>query len=106
ARALLGEQPGPAAEPGEPGEPAGLIIHDGLRAHLARALASHNDAAGSSARVQRIAVMARPASLDDGEITDKGYVNQRTVLARRAALVAMLYADPPPAGVIIADNTA
>jgi len=100
ARALLGEQSGPDAQLGE------LIIHDGLRAHLARALARHNDAAGSSARVQRIAVMTRPASLDDGEITDKGYVNQRAVLTCRAALVDMLYADPPPAGVIIADSTA
>ena len=115
ARALRSEQPGPDAQLGEPGAPGApgdlggdlgeLIIHDGLRAHLARALASHNDAAGSSARVQRIAVMARPASLDDGEITDKGYVNQRTVLARRAALVDMLYADPPPAGVISADSS-
>jgi feruloyl-CoA synthase len=66
ARSLLGEQPGPDAQLGE------LIIHDGLRAHLARALARHNDAAGSSARIQRIAVLARAASLDDGEITDKG----------------------------------
>ena len=46
--------------------------------------------------------MARPASLDAGEITDKGYVNQRKVLANRAGLVEMLYADPVPAGVIVA----
>jgi feruloyl-CoA synthase len=50
--------------------------------------------------------MAQPASLDSGEITDKGYVNQRQVLARRAALVDLLYADPPPAGVIVAGTTA
>jgi feruloyl-CoA synthase len=50
-------------------------------------------------------VLARPASLDDGEVTDKGYLNQRRVLARRAALVDMLYADPAPAGVIIAERT-
>ena len=97
ARALLGEQPEPDGE---------LITHDGLRAHLARALVGHNDAAGSSARIQRLVVMACPPSLDDGEITDKGYVNQRKVLARRAALVDMLYADPSPAGVIIVDRTA
>jgi feruloyl-CoA synthase len=47
-------------------------------------------------------VLAEPPSLDAGEITDKGYVNQRKVLACRAALVEMLYADPAPAGVIIA----
>ena len=50
--------------------------------------------------------MAHPASLDGGEITDKGYVNQRKVLARRAALVELLYADPPPAGVIVAERAA
>jgi feruloyl-CoA synthase len=95
ARALLGEQPEPDGE---------LITHAGLRAHLARALADHNGGSGSAARVQRLLVMARPASLDDGEITDKGYLNQRRVLTRRAALVDLLYADPAPAGVIIADS--
>jgi feruloyl-CoA synthase len=90
---LLGEEPQPAGE---------LIIHAGLQEALARALAEHNDAAGSSARIERLLVMARPADLDAGEITDKGYVNQRKVLACRAALVEMLYADPVPAGVIVA----
>lgn len=46
--------------------------------------------------------MAHPASLDAGEITDKGYVNQCKVLTRRAGLVEMLYADPVPDGVIVA----
>jgi feruloyl-CoA synthase len=95
ARALFGEQPEPDGE---------LIIHEGLRAHLGRALAGHNQAAGSAARIQRLAVLARPASLDDGEITDKGYINQRRVLTRRAPLVDLLYADPPPAGVITAET--
>jgi feruloyl-CoA synthase len=45
-------------------------------------------------------VLADPANLDAGEITDKGYVNQRRVLANRASLVAQLYTDPPPAHVI------
>ena len=43
---------------------------------------------------------------DAGEITDKGYVNQRQVLAKRAALVELLYAQPVPAGVIVAERTA
>jgi feruloyl-CoA synthase len=51
-------------------------------------------------------VMARPADLDAGEITDKGYVNQRTVLARRAELVEMLYAEPVPEGVIVGGRNA
>jgi feruloyl-CoA synthase len=96
AGALLGEQPEPDGE---------LTIHDGLRAHLARALAEHNDAAGSSARIERLLILARPASMDAGEITDKGYLNQRKVLARRAALVEMLYTDPAPPGVINAERT-
>ena len=56
--------------------------------------------------------MARPADLDAGEITDKGYVNQRRVLANRAALVELLYAEPAPenpdfpAGVIVTERTA
>jgi len=86
--------------------PAGdLLVHEALDQVLARALAGHNDAAGSAARIERLLVMAHPASLDAGEITDKGYVNQRQVLARRAALVEMLYADPVPAGVIVAGKT-
>ena len=78
-------------------------------------------AAGSAARVERLLVLARPAGLDAGEITDKGYVNQRQVLANRAALVELLYAQPDPetsedpetpenpelpAGVIEAERTA
>jgi feruloyl-CoA synthase len=97
ARVRLGDDP--AAEP-----EAETVLHEGLHAYLAQALAEHNKAAGSSARVERLLVLARPASLDDGEITDKGYVNQRKVLARRAALVDLLYASPPPDGVILAER--
>jgi len=95
ARKLLGEDPPTDAD---------LVSHPGLHEFLARALAEHNDDAGSSARVERLLVMARPAELDAGEITDKGYVNQRKVLARRAALVEMLYAEPAPPGVIAAEG--
>jgi feruloyl-CoA synthase len=40
-------------------------------------------------------------SMSAGEITDKGYINQRQVLARRAALVEALYATPADARVIL-----
>ncbi len=50
--------------------------------------------------------MARPADLDAGEITGKGYVNQRQVLANRAALVELLDAQPVPAGMVVAERTA
>jgi feruloyl-CoA synthase len=60
---------------------------------------------GTSARVRRAILLAEPPSLDIGETTDKGSINQRAVLARRAALVEELYADPPPANVIVAGRS-
>lgn len=41
--------------------------------------------------------MARPAGLYGGEITGKGYVNQRQVLTDRSTLVELFYAQPTPA---------
>jgi feruloyl-CoA synthase len=79
-----------------------LIADEDVRKVLAQALADHNASVGSAARIGRLLVLARAADLDAGEITDKGYVNQRQVLARRTALVELLYAEPPPAGVIVA----
>jgi feruloyl-CoA synthase len=57
-------------------------------------------ASGSSTRVARILPLAEPPSLDAGEITDKGSINQRAVLARRAEWVAALYARPLDPAVI------
>jgi len=95
-----------ARQLGAPAQPAGdVIIDDALQRLLADALTAHNEDAGSSMRIDRLLVMAEPADLDAGEITDKGYVNQRNVLARRARLVEMLYADPVPAGVVVARRT-
>jgi feruloyl-CoA synthase len=48
----------------------------------------------------RAILMAEPPSLDKGEMTDKGSINQRAVLANRAALVDELYAVPPSPAVI------
>ena len=55
---------------------------------------------GSSTRIERAILMAEPPSMDKGEMTDKGSINQRSVLKNRAALVEALYADPLPADVI------
>jgi feruloyl-CoA synthase len=41
-------------------------------------------------------VLAEPPNMGAGEITDKGYINQRLVLQRRAADVAALYDDTDP----------
>jgi feruloyl-CoA synthase len=48
---------------------------------------------GSSAYATRALMLAEPASVDAGEITDKGYINQRAVLTRRASAVATLEDD-------------
>ena len=57
---------------------------------------------GTSTRIVRALLLAEPPSLDRGEMTDKGSINQRAVLAHRSALVEELYADPPPPHVIVA----
>jgi feruloyl-CoA synthase len=83
-------------------EPAGEVITDrALLRLLADALARHNDSYGSAAKIERLLVMTRPAALDAGEITGKGYVNQRKVLTGRAALVELLYTGPAPPGVVV-----
>lgn len=75
-----------------------------LRDALRTALAHHNaSAGGGSRRVHRLLLMAEPPDMGAGEITDKGYVNQRLVLQRRAALVARLFADPPAQDVVEID---
>jgi feruloyl-CoA synthase len=75
-----------------------------LREHLAAVLARVNRRQGSAARIARLLVLDEPPSLDAGEITDKGYVNQRAVLERRAAQVDRLYAQRPDAAVIAAPD--
>jgi feruloyl-CoA synthase len=50
---------------------------------------------GSSNCIRRALILEEPPSLDAGEMTDKGTINQRAVLARRAALVEELYAGSP-----------
>jgi feruloyl-CoA synthase len=57
-------------------------------------------AGGSSRRIGRFLVLKDPPSIDAGEITDKGYVNQRAALERRHAQVEALYANPPGEGVV------
>ncbi len=72
-------------------------IHDTVR----DALNIYNKkAGGSSNRIARVLLLHEPPSIDAGEITDKGYINQRAVLERRADMVELLYADGPHDGVI------
>ena len=68
-----------------------------------RGLQAHNKSTegASSMRIARAMLMTEPASIDGNELTDKGYINQRAGLERRAALVERLYADHPGEDVII-----
>jgi feruloyl-CoA synthase len=52
----------------------------------------HAAGTGSATRPARLLLLADPPHIDRGEITDKGSINQRAVLAHRAAEVERLYA--------------
>jgi feruloyl-CoA synthase len=81
---------------------AEVAAHPAVLTRVKDGLAEHNRAnPGSSLRIARVLLLNEPPSIDGSEITDKGYINQRAVLDRRAAEVARLYADPPAAGVIV-----
>ena len=71
---------------------------DGLRAKIAAALAAHNREQGgaSSRTVTSALLLTEPPSIDAGEITDKGYINQRAVLTVRAPLVEALFSADAP----------
>ena len=75
-------------------------------AKLSTLLASHAaKTTGSSTLVPRAMVLHEPLSIDLGEVTDKGSVNQRGVLANRAALVDDLFTASPSARVIVLART-
>jgi feruloyl-CoA synthase len=61
---------------------------------------------GSSTFVARAIVLEDPPSMDAREITDKGSINQKAVLASRAAIVDELYSAPPSPRVLIARQPA
>lgn len=76
--------------------PAGTALGDGLVAELCRRLrdAQADMPATSSQTIRRVLLLVEPPSIDAGEITDKGYVNQRAVLGRRWASIEALYHAP------------
>jgi len=72
-----------------------------LCSHLRAALqVLKREGAGSSQAPTRVLLLPDGPNAAAGEITDKGYINQRLVLARRAAEVDALYAQPPHSHVI------
>jgi len=71
-----------------------VLAHDLVRAAIAQGLAKLKQQSGnSSGHATRALLLAEPASVDGGEITDKGYINQRAVLTHRADAVARLNDD-------------
>jgi feruloyl-CoA synthase len=79
------------------------VKHREVIACLRRGLEAHNAsvAGASSRRISRAMLMVEPPSIDGNELTDKGYINQRAGLERRAALVDRLYAEKPGEDVIV-----
>jgi feruloyl-CoA synthase len=72
-------------------------IRQAFRERLTKFLAT---ATGSSTRITRAILIDTPLSIDRGEVTDKGSINQRAVLDHRAALIDELYSPAPAAYVI------
>ena len=86
---------------GSPQASVALISHPQVRARLVEDLTVYNKRnLGSSRRIGRVMLMTEPPEIDAGEITDKGYINQRAVQERRADLVERLYSESPDPEVI------
>ena len=74
-----------------------MIRHQAVQAFFQTLLDRlQQGATGSATRVARLHVMAAPPSLDLGEVTDKGSINQRAVLTHRAEWVEALHAGEAP----------
>jgi feruloyl-CoA synthase len=82
-----------------------LIRSRPVRTHIASAM-SKLALGGSSSRIGRALLLPDTPSAKDGEITDKGYLNQRTALSRRRAEIEHLYQVPAPPDVIITPDSA
>ncbi len=87
-----------------PGLPADLVaaasdssIREAFRERLTKFLATST---GSSTRITRAILIDTPLSIDRGEVTDKGSINQRAVLDHRGRLIEELYSPTPAAHVI------
>jgi len=87
---------------GAPEGLAELTRHSAVRAHVRTGIARWNAGeTGTSQKIARVLLLAAPPSIDENEITDKGYINQRRVLERRAHEVDRLYAPAPDDEVIV-----
>ncbi|KAA2314700.1 feruloyl-CoA synthase [Pseudooceanicola sediminis] len=75
---------------------ATLFAHPQVRARIEALLGDlARSATGSSGRIARALLLDVPLEMSRGEVTDKGSVNQRAVLANRSDLVRQLYDGGP-----------
>jgi len=82
-----------------------VASHPAVRDALRRRLESLSHlSTGSSNLVSRILLLTASLSMDAGELTDKGSINQRAVLRNRAEAVEQLYAGTPADHVICIDE--
>ena len=88
----LGEDAPVAAVLGHP------VVRERVREGLVR---MKHQGGGSSTYPARVMLLAEAPSMEAGELTEKGYINQRAVLDRRADRVLELYSDVPDSGVIV-----
>ena len=80
---------------------AQLAAHPSMLKLLQERLHTHaSNQRGSSTRVERVMLLSSAPSLDRGEITDKGSINQRAVLGNRVEDVAAMYRNESPPGVV------
>jgi feruloyl-CoA synthase len=63
--------------------------------------ALRDEGGGTSTYATRATFLEEPPSIDAGEITDKGYINQHAVLERRAAVLEKLYSCPADESIIL-----
>jgi len=81
---------------------AQVLAHGDVRAFFQTLLdRMWAEGTGSASRPARALLLAAPPSIDRGEVTDKGSINQRAVLSHRADLVERLYAERPDAEVLL-----
>jgi feruloyl-CoA synthase len=76
---------------------AALTRHPAVLQALADRLTAFNAGqTASTSRVEALAMLSEPPSIETYELTDKGSINQRAVVERRAAEVEQLYVRPTP----------
>jgi feruloyl-CoA synthase len=82
-----------------PGRPEGQIDR------IARAISEFNQGpGGQSTTIHRFTLLSSPPDAGAHEMSDKGTINRRAVLANRQAVLDELYADPAPNHIFCIDN--